>query len=87
MADLAFDPVTAALEVGGKLIDRWFPDPAAKAQATMDLLKLKQSGELAQLTADTDIAKAQIAVNMASATSSAWSRATPMTALASSTVP
>jgi hypothetical protein len=67
---MAFDPVTVALEVGSKLIDKFFPDPAAKAAAEMQLLQMKQTGELAQLTADTDIAKAQIAVDQAEATSS-----------------
>ena len=66
----SFDPITAALQLGGTLIDRLIPDPTAKAQATMQLLQMKQTGELAQLTADSDIAKAQTAVNQAEATSS-----------------
>ncbi len=67
---MAFDPVTSALEIGGKLIDKLIPDPQAKAQATLQLMQLKQSGELAQLTSDTDLAKAQIEVNKAEAASS-----------------
>ena len=67
---MAFDPVTSALEIGGKLIDKLIPDPQAKAQATLQLMQLKQSGELAQLTSDTDLAKAQIEVNRCEATSS-----------------
>lgn len=67
---MAFDPVTAAMDLGGKLLDRLFPDPQQKAQAALQLLQLQQSGELAQMTADTDLAKAQIAVNQAEATSS-----------------
>jgi hypothetical protein len=46
---MAHDPVTAALEIGGKLIDRFFPDPAARDAARLELLKMQQAGELAQV--------------------------------------
>jgi len=64
---MAFDPLTTALDLGSKLIDRLIPDPAAKAQASLELLKMQQSGELAQLAADTDVAKGQIAIDTAEA--------------------
>lgn len=64
---MSFDPITAAIDLGGKLIDRIIPDPAQKAAAQLELLKLAQTGELAQLTAETDLAKGQIAVNQAEA--------------------
>lgn len=64
---MSFDPISAAMDLGGKLIERLIPDPAAKAQAALELLRLQQSGELAQLTADTDLAKGQLAVNQAEA--------------------
>ena len=67
---MAFDPLTSALDLGSRLIDRLLPDPQAKAQAMLQLMQLKQSGELAQLTADTDLARAQLEVNKAEATSS-----------------
>ncbi len=67
---MALDPVSLLLEVGSKVIDRVFPDPAAAAAAKLELFKLQQSGELAQLAADTDIAKAQIGVNQTEAGSS-----------------
>ncbi len=51
------------------LLDRFFPDPAQKAAAQLELLKMQQSGELAQLAATTDLAKAQIAVNQQEAAS------------------
>lgn len=57
---MALDPVTAVLDIGGKLIDRLWPDPTQKAAATLELLKLQQSGELAQITG-------QLAVNQAEA--------------------
>jgi hypothetical protein len=40
------------VSVGMKLVDKLIPDPAAKAQAQLDLAKLAQEGELAQLQAD-----------------------------------
>lgn len=57
------DPVTLILGLGGKVIDRLWPDPAAAAAAKLELLKMQQSGELAQLTADTSLAIEQIKVN------------------------
>ena len=38
--------------VGMKLIDKLIPDPAAKAQAQLELAKLAQEGKLAELQAD-----------------------------------
>ncbi len=66
-----FDPITAALDVGGKLIDRLWPDPAQRDAAKLEMLRMQQSGELAKLAADTDLAKAQIAVNQAEAANQA----------------
>lgn len=57
------DPVTLILGLGSKVIDRLWPDPAAAAAAKLELLKMQQSGELAQLTADTSLAIEQIKVN------------------------
>ena len=62
-----FDPITAALDIGGKLIDRLWPDPQQRDAAKLEMLRMQQSGELAKLAADTDLAKAQIAVNQAEA--------------------
>jgi hypothetical protein len=42
-------PITPILEIGARLIDKLIPDPQAKAQAQLDLLKLQQSGELDEL--------------------------------------
>lgn len=57
------------LELGKGLINRFFPDPKQAAEAQLELLKMAQNGELAQLAADTEIAKAQLAVNQAEASS------------------
>ena len=60
---MSLDPVTAALDVGSKLIDRLWPDPAQAAQAKVQLLEMAQKGELAQLTASAEIVKAEAASN------------------------
>jgi len=54
---MALDPISAALDLGNTLITRIFPDPAQAANAKLELLKLQQSGDLAQMTAQTDIKK------------------------------
>lgn len=54
---MAFDPVSAALDIGGKVIDRVWPDPAQKDAAKLELMKLYQSGDLANLAAQTELAK------------------------------
>jgi hypothetical protein len=59
--------VPALLEMGANLISRLFPDPAEAAKANLELLKMQQSGELATLAAETDLAKGQLAVNAAEA--------------------
>lgn len=48
-------PLTALLEVGGKLIDRLIPDPETKAKAQLELATLAQSGELAKMANDTKV--------------------------------
>lgn len=50
-------PLTALLEVGGKLIDKLIPDPEAKAKAQLDLAKMAQDGELAKMANDTEMYK------------------------------
>ena len=55
-------------DFASKIVDKIFPDPQAKAAAQIELMKLQVSGELARLAADTDIAKAQMAINQAEAT-------------------
>lgn len=53
------DPVSAILEIGGKVIDRVWPDPIQAAAAKLELIKLQQSGELAQITGQLEINKAE----------------------------
>ena len=56
---MSLDPISAALDLGNTLITRIFPDPAQAANAKLELIKLQQSGELASMTAQTDINKAE----------------------------
>jgi hypothetical protein len=45
------------------LIGKLIPDPAAQADAQLKIMAMAQNGELAQLTAATELAKSQIDVN------------------------
>ena len=45
-------PIAALLDVGMKVLDKFVPDPAAKAKAQAELLQLQQEGRLAELNAD-----------------------------------
>jgi hypothetical protein len=45
-------PIAALLDVGMKVLDKFIPDPAAKAKAQAELLQLQQEGRLAELNAD-----------------------------------
>ena len=48
-------PLTALLEVGGKLVDKLIPDPEAKAKAQAELTRMAQEGELAKMANDTKL--------------------------------
>lgn len=41
--------------IGGKLIDRFLPDPVAADKAKAELAQMQQSGELAQMANDTKL--------------------------------
>jgi hypothetical protein len=59
---MSLDPISAALDLGTTLINKIFPDPTQASEAKLKLLELQQNGELAIMTAQTDINK-QEAVN------------------------
>jgi len=69
---MSFDPLTAAMDLGGKIIDKIWQDPAQRDQAKLELLKMQQSGEL-------DTVKVQMSAILAEAQSAdPWtSRARP----------
>lgn len=46
---MAFDPLTAIVDVGSKLIDKLIPDPAARDAAKLELLRQQQSGQLEEV--------------------------------------
>ncbi len=52
MNPLLLGPV---FELGGKIIERLFPDPAQKAAAELELLKMTQSGDLQTVLAQLEI--------------------------------
>jgi len=56
---MSLDPISAALDIGGKLIDRLWPDPTQAAAAKLQLLQMQQNGELAAMTAQTDTNKVE----------------------------
>ena len=56
---MSLDPVTALLDIGNTVITRIFPDPVQAATAKLELVKLQQSGELAQMTGQLDINKVE----------------------------
>jgi hypothetical protein len=45
-------PLSAVLDIGSKILDKIFPDPAQAEAAKLKLLEMQQNGELAQLNAD-----------------------------------
>ena len=59
------DPITISsiFTIGGKLIDKLFPDPEQQAKAKLELLTMQQSGELEQVKSQLSaiIAEAQSA--------------------------
>ena len=57
------------IDAGLKVLDRVIPDPQAKAQAQLELLKLQQAGEFKVLEADLQLALAQTEVNKVEAAS------------------
>jgi len=45
-------PLAAIFDIGSKILDKVFPDPAAAEAAKLKLIEMQQNGELAQLNAD-----------------------------------
>jgi hypothetical protein len=58
---VSLDPVSALLDIGGKVIDRLWPDPVQAATAKLELIKLQQSGELAAMAGQLEINKVEAA--------------------------
>lgn len=52
-------PLAQLLTIGSQIVERLIPDPAAKAQAQLELAKMAQDGELARMANETDIYKTE----------------------------
>lgn len=57
-------------DIGMKLVERFFPDPKTADEAKLKLLQMQQTGELAVLAANTELAKGQLEVNKTEAANS-----------------
>lgn len=61
---MAWDPVTAGIElakdVGGKLIDHFFPDPEQAAKAQIELAKMAQDGRLQEMVQENETFKTEV---------------------------
>jgi len=58
---MAIEPLTAAFELGGKLIDKLFTSPKDKIEAFQKLRELEQSGDLAAMTNQIEVNKIEAA--------------------------
>jgi hypothetical protein len=45
-------PLDTVLNVGMKILDKFFPDPEQKAKAQLELLKMQQEGDFKKIEAD-----------------------------------
>lgn len=46
---MSLDPLTAILNIGGKILDRAMPDPESKAAAKMEMARLAQEGAFREI--------------------------------------
>jgi len=51
---MSFDPLTAAFDIGGKILDKIFPNPAERDLAKAKLIELQTNGELAKIASETE---------------------------------
>jgi hypothetical protein len=54
------EPISAILNIGGKLLDKFFPNPAEREAAKLKLLEMQQSGELAHMANETELFRAEV---------------------------
>lgn len=67
---MSFDPLSALFDLGKVAIEKIWPDPSARAAQLLELEKLKQNGDLAQLNAHVQLMLGQIEINKVEAASS-----------------
>lgn len=58
---MALDPISAVLDVGKTLIERFIPDPKQKAEALLKLREMEQSGDLQVIANQIEINKIEAA--------------------------
>ena len=77
-------PLTALFDVGMKVLDKFIPDPEAKAKAQKELLEMQQQGRLAELNADNIEAQELTKRQQADMASDSWlsKNIRPMTLIA-----
>lgn len=51
----------ALFSIGEKLIEKFFPDPQARAEAKLRLVEMEQKGELAEMATAAEVVKAEAA--------------------------
>jgi len=61
---MAFDPLSAAFELGKTAIEKIWPDPVKQAQEIRKLEELRQKGDLAKLNAHVQLMLGQIKINI-----------------------
>lgn len=64
---MAFDPLSAAFELGTTVINKIWPDPVKQAEEQRKLAELYQKGDLAELDAHVKLMLAQMEINKAEA--------------------
>lgn len=69
---MSLSGLSEVFNLGSKILDKLFPDPTQKQAAQIELLRLEQSGQLAQLDSDMKLALAQNEVNKQEAASTNW---------------
>ncbi len=67
---MSFDPISAVFDLGKSIISRVWPDPKQQADAFYKLQKLKQDGNLAELSAYVQSMTGQLEINKIEAASS-----------------
>jgi len=65
-------PLMALFDVGMKVLDKFVPDPEAKAKAQKELLQMQQEGRLAELNADNIEAQELTKRQQADMSSDSW---------------
>ncbi len=66
---MAMDPITAGMDLAGKIIERIFPDKTEQEKAKYALMQLQEQGQLQQVQNDFNLAIEQIKTNAVEAAS------------------